>query len=161
MAGDFSTLPSTAVGGSVTLAVMAGRLRVEVDGRRWAAQSGTVASSDAGARFTMTSAGARAAFVAVRTRGFDLAPSVGADVHFVTGTGFGADANYEASGAWTAVAGGLLGRAFVTEWLALRVRAETFVPLSRPTFLVENEGAVHRPPTLGVAGSFGAEVLFL
>lgn len=161
LAAVSSTLPAAALGGSVTLAWTPGRFRIELDARRWASQSETVSTSTAGARFSMTSLGGRGCWAALRTRTFDLSPCAGADVHFVSAPGQGADVNYTASGEWTAIGGGALGRLHVSSWLALRARAEAVVPLSRPTFVVENEGFVHRPSILGAAASLGIEVLFL
>jgi hypothetical protein len=108
----------------------------------------------------MTTVGGRACWNAIRSRAVDVSPCVGADASIVTATGFGADTNYDASGAWTTVTGGALGRIPIASWLAFRARVEAFVPLSRPTFVVENTGEVHRPPTLGVATTIGAEILF-
>jgi hypothetical protein len=161
VAGDASTMPAAAVGGSLSLAWTPGRFRLEADGRRWGSQSRTITASDAGARFSMTSIGARGCWAALRTTSFDLSPCAGADVHLVSAPGYGADANYTATARWATVAGGALARVPLASWLALRARVEAFVPLSRPTFVVEGEGPVHRPPTLGAAASFGAEVLFL
>ena len=75
--------------------------------------------------------------------------------------GFGAASNYDASAAWMAATGGVLLRLPVTSWLALRADADAIVPLSRPTFVVEGDGAVHRPASLGARGAIGAELLFL
>ncbi len=161
IAGDASSLPSFAVGGAATLAFTPGRFRFEVDGYRWRSQSRSVEGSDAGARFFMTSFGGRACWAAIRATRFDAAPCVGGDFHFIDAPGYGADANYSATGTWGTVTGGLLGRFAITSWLAARARFDAFVPLSRPTFVVENEGSVHRPPTLGISASTGVEVLFL
>ncbi|MBN9162616.1 MAG: hypothetical protein BGO98_21285 [Myxococcales bacterium 68-20] len=161
LAAVSSTLPAAALGGSVTLAWTPDRARIELDVRRWASQSETVSTSAAGARFSMTSLGGRGCWAALRTHTFDLSPCAGADVHLVSAPGHGADANYAASGAWTAIGAGALGRLHITSWLALRARAEVVVPLSRPTFVVENEGFVHRPSILGAAASLGIEALFL
>jgi hypothetical protein len=108
----------------------------------------------------MTSVGARACFAALRTRFVEGSPCAGANVDFIDASGFGAQANYGANAQWTTVAGGALVRAPLGSRFALRLRAEAFVPLTRPTFVVEGQGDVHRPPTLGAAASFGAEVLF-
>jgi hypothetical protein len=161
VAGDASTLPAATAGASLTLAWAPGRLRAELDARRWASQSQTLSRSDSGARFSMTSLGGRGCWAAVRARGIELGPCGGADVHLVSAPGYGADANFSASAAWTTLAAGGLGRFELTSWLALRTRAEAFVPLTRPTFVVQNEGMVHRPPFVGAAATFGVEVLFL
>ncbi len=161
VAGDASTLPAATPGGSLTLAWSPGRLRLELDARRWSSQSQSLASSVSGARFAMTSLGARACWTTLRAGDFELAPCAGADVHLVSADGYGADANYSASAEWTTVTGGALGRFALASWLSLRARAEAFVPLSRPTFVVQNEGPVHRPPSIGAAATLGVEVLFL
>lgn len=162
IAGDVSTLPTATAGGSLTLAwAPLQRVRVELDARRWASQSQTLSTSDSGARFSMTSVGGRGCWVALRSGPLDIAPCAGADVHLVAASGYGADANFAATAEWTAVTGGGLGRFALASWLALRARAEAFAPLTRPTFVVQNEGPVHRPPVVGAAASFGVEVLFL
>jgi hypothetical protein len=136
---------------------------VELDARKWGAQSKNATESPAGARFGMTSLGARACWTALQTSSttLDVAPCVGADVHLISASGYGADTNYGASARWTTLAAGGLLRAKITSWLALRSRIEAFAALSRPTFVVENTGQVYRPPTLGAAASLGVEVLFL
>lgn len=160
-AGDASSLPAPTLGGSLTLAWTPGRFRVELDARRWISQAGSVPSSNAGARFSMTSIGGRGCWTALKAGLVDLAPCAGADGHIVAASGYGADANFAAGAEWTTVAGGALARLSLTTWLALRARGEAIVPLARPTFVVENDGPVHRPPTLGAAASLGAELLFL
>ncbi len=161
VAGDAATLPAATAGGSLTLAWARRRFRVELDARRWASQSQSLSRSDSGARFSTTSLGGRACWAALRASGLELAPCGGVDVHLVTAPGYGADANFSASAAWTTVTGGGLGRFELASWLALRARAEAFVPLTRPTFVVQNEGAVHRPSAVGAGATFGVEVLFL
>jgi hypothetical protein len=161
VAADPSTLPRGAVGGSLSVAWTPGQWRIELDARRFAAQSRTLPGSSAGADFSMTSAGARGCWNALRRGAVDVSPCAGADVHFVSASGYGAGANYDAKAQWTSAAGGALAGVAVASWLALRARLDALVPLSRPTFVVEGEGSLHRPPTLGAAASLGAEVTFL
>ena len=61
----------------------------------------------------------------------------------------------------TSAALGALGTVPLGAGFALRTRLEALLPLSRPTFIVENGGTVHQPPTLGVRGSLGVELHFL
>jgi hypothetical protein len=49
----------------------------------------------------------------------------------------------------------------LASWLALRGDVDALVPLSRPRFVVEGDGAVHKPASLGIRGAIGAEVSFL
>ncbi len=69
--------------------------------------------------------------------------------------------NYDAKGAWMSAAAGALVRLPIASWFALRADADAVVPLSRPRFVVEGDGAVHRPSALGVRAGIGAELLFL
>ncbi len=159
-AADPTTLPSPALGGGGSVAWTPGALRIEAGAAAWTAQSRTVPGSTAGARFSMTSLGAGACHAIVR-RSVDLAPCLGASLHLVSASGFGATDNYDASARWVSADGGALARMPVGAWLALRVRADALVPLSRPTFAVENEGIVHRAPPIGLRASVGAELTFL
>lgn len=159
-ATDTVTLPSAALGGSVTVAWTPGRARIELDARRWAAQSTTVAGSTAGARFTVTSLGARGCW-AMLTGNFELGPCAGADAQLVSAPGFGADTNHAPDASWASLTGGALARLPLATWVSLRARAEAAMPLARPTFIVENTGQVFRPAAVGVAASLGLEAHFL
>jgi hypothetical protein len=97
----------------------------------------------------------------VKAGPFEGAPCGGAALAFVDASGFGAQTNYAASARWVDVAGGALARVKVARWLALRATVEVTAPLSRPTFVVEGEGDVHRPAAFGGAASLGAEALIL
>jgi hypothetical protein len=157
---DATTLPSAALGGGASLAWTPSDLRIEATGTMWSGQSRTLDQSTAGARFTMTSLAADACYTLLHGS-FELAPCAGASVQFVSAKGFGATANYDASARWPALDGGLLARAPISSWLALRARVDGLAPLSRPSFEVENEGVVHKPPPLGIRASLGAELNFL
>jgi hypothetical protein len=159
VAGDASTLPSPAVGAAASLSFTTGRLRVELGARRWASQSAALTTADAGARFTMTSAGLRSCWTVLRAGPFEGSPCVGADLAFVDAAGYGAQTNYAATARWFDAAVGALARMKLARWLALRATLEVVVPLSRPTFVVEGEGDVHRPPAVGGVASLGAEAL--
>jgi hypothetical protein len=165
VAADASSLPLPTLGGSLTLAWTAGHARAELDVRRWAPQSRTLDPFSAGARFSMTSLGARGCWVALGGAGaaLDVSACTGADVHFVSAPAYGVDPSYDASARWLAVAGGALARFSVATWLKLRTRVEAYVPLSRPTFVLEGGGAgpLHQPSALGAGGSLGIELLFL
>ena len=158
-ATDAATLPSPAVGGLLSLAWTPGHARVELDGSAWTVQSQNVSASEAGARFTMNGIDARGCYAVVKSI-VEVSPCAGAGMHFVSARGHGATTNFEQSARWSSVDGAILLRLPVTPFLALRARADAFVPLTRPTFVVENEGLVHRAPIFGFRGSLGAEVNF-
>jgi hypothetical protein len=159
-ATDATTLPGAALGGGGSLAWTPGSLRIEASASRFAGQAQTLDASTAGARFSMTSVGAGACYTVLRGA-LELAPCGGGSMHWVSAEGFGATANYDASARWAAVDAGLLARAPLTSWLALRARADGLVPLGRPSFEVENEGVVHKPPPLGIRAALGVELNFL
>jgi len=159
-ATDGTTLPSAALGGRVGLAWTPGRTRLELTGSLFSAQSKTTASTQAGGRFTLFVAAARGCW-ALLQGAFELSPCAGIDLQSVSAKGFGASQNYDASGAWVSAAGGALVRVPLTSWLAVRADADALVPLSRPTFVVEGDGAVHRPSSIGARAGIGAELLFL
>jgi hypothetical protein len=160
LAGDTATLPSAAAGGALSLAWYTGPLRLELEARRWLSQSRTDDAFAAGARFSMTSIGARGCWAAAAGESFDLGPCGGADVHMISAPGYGVEPDYDASAEWTALAAGAQGRLFVASWLALRARLEAAIPLSRPIFVLEGGGPLHQPAALGGAAGIGAELLF-
>jgi hypothetical protein len=161
-AGDSATLPSPALGASFTLGWRRGRAGIELDVRTWAAQTHTLDFWAAGARFTRLSIGGRGCWSAWRSGagGVDLAACAGADVERVNAPGRGVDPSYEASAEWVAVAAGGLARFVLAPWLALRTRLEGSAPLSRPDFVIQGAGSLHRPAFLSAAGSFGVELSF-
>ncbi len=159
-ATDGTTLPSAALGGRVGLAWTPGRGRIEVAGSFFSSQSKTTATSTAGARFNLLDAGARGCW-ALLQGAVELSPCAGIDVQSVSAKGFGATQNYDANGTWVSAAGGALIQVPLASWFALRADADAIVPLSRPTFVVEGDGAVHRPSSIGARAGIGAELLFL
>jgi hypothetical protein len=157
---DATTLPSPAVGGRAGLAWTPGRARLALAGSYFSSQSKTTDTSSAGAAFTLLAAGARGCWAILRGD-VEISPCAGADLQMVSAKGFGATTNYDASAAWISATGGGLVRVPVTSWLALRGEADALVPLSRPRFVVEGDGAVHKPAAIGVFAAIGAELLFL
>ena len=65
------------------------------------------------------------------------------DASFVSAPGFGAQANYDRSAAWATLAGGVLVRAKLTPWLALRadtVREEAAILRAAEHALAAHDG---------------------
>ena len=159
-ATDGTTMPAAALGGRVGLAWTPGRARVEIVGAFFSAQSKTTATSAAGARFNLLVAGVRGCF-ALLQGAVELSPCVGVDLQTMSAKGFGATQNYDANGAWMSAAGGGLVRVPLASWFALRADVDAIAPFSRPTFVVEGDGAVHRPSAIGARAGIGAELLVL
>jgi hypothetical protein len=160
LAGDAATLPAPTMGGAAAIAWTPGRLRLEAGGAFYAGQSRTTDQSPAGADLRLLVAGARGCWAVVRSV-VEIAPCAGSDLNVLTAKGFGAPENYDTSAAWASGSAGALLRVPVASWLALRGQADFVVPFARPRFVVEGEGAIHRPAPSGLRGALGAELLFL
>lgn len=160
LATDATSLPAPAVGGRAGVAWTPDAARIELAGTYYSYQSKTTDTSQAGAKLTLLTAGARGCWALLRGP-VELSPCAGADLDIVRASGFGARANYDASAAWISAAAGALVRVPVGSWLALRAHADATAPLARPRFVVEGDGAVHQPSTFGLRGAIGAELLFL
>ncbi len=160
LVADTATLPSPALGGRAHLAWTPGRARLGVSGGYFAGQSKATGSSAAGATLSLVTAGARACWAVARTA-VELAPCVGGDVQIMKASGYGAEANFDASALWLAATAGALVRLPVTAGFAIRADIDAVVPLARPRFIVEGDGAVHKPANLGLRAGIGAELLFL
>lgn len=158
---DTATLPVVAVGGALSVGWTPGRARVELETRVLASQSATLEASQAGADFSVLTFGARGCFAVVHGGSLEVSPCAGADVHFGSAAGYGARTNFDASARWTALTGGVLLRAPLASWLAVRARADLAVPLARPDFVVQNEGSVHRPAAAAALVTAGLEANFL
>jgi len=161
LTSDASTLPSAAVGGAAFFAWTPGRARVEAAASFFASQSKTTGISSAGAALSLFVIGARGCYAIVKTSAIELSPCGGVDFSFVGASGFGAAANYDASARWASATAGLLVRVPVTSYFAVRAQVDGNVPFSRPTFVVDGEGDVHRPSALGARGGIGLELDFL
>ena len=150
-------LPGLGTAGGASLAWTPGRLRVAVDGALHGVQSGMIAGSSSGARFALRNLGAGvcAGFSAGPT---SLAPCAGAVLFDVSAHGTGVDASYDAGASWLAVAAGGRASLPLRDAVALVASADALVPLSRPTFVVEGEGTVHRPAALGARAGIGVEL---
>lgn len=166
-AGNVGVLPKLGAGGAVSLAWTPGRLRIEADGKLFGAQTPSITAGSA--RFSLKGIGGRACFAVLRGSSFDVAPCVGFGVEILGAEGVRTPEIRSGTEILGSFGAGGLGRVFLTSWLALRGRVEAIVPLSRPNFIVQEsqngvttgQFSVFKPPTIGAAGYFGAEVLFL
>ncbi len=159
--GDALTLPSPALGGRVGVAWTPNRARIELAGSYFAGQSKTTETTAAGADLTLLTVGARGCWAFLRSA-IELSPCIGADLQRIQARGYGAlTSNYDTDVAWFSAAAGALARVPVTRWLALRADADLVVPLSSLQFVVEADGVVHDPTSIGIRGGIGAEVFFL
>lgn len=163
--GNAGGLPKFGVGGELSLAWTPWRFRFEAEGRLLGGQHEDASGSTVGARFSRKELGGRGCFAVLRGSSFDVAPCLGMTAVFMSADG-DSDPSLRVTGVsqskvWAAFDGAVFGRYLLTNWLALRARFEVDVPLYNPSFEVKDQGKVFEPPTIGAAGTFGAEVLFL
>ncbi len=90
----------------------------------------------------------------------EVGPCLGFELGRLHASGSGVSSPGEGSTLWAAVLGGGVGTYRVFEHLALVVRLGAAVPLLRPSFVLENVGAVFRPPAVTARGSGGIEWIF-
>jgi hypothetical protein len=152
---DAATLPSPALGAQIGIGAKLGaRMRIEVEWMYYTSQSKTSATSNAGASFALWNVGARVCGAVVQAP-VEISPCVGADAHNVQASGFGGKTNEDTSAIWTSGVGGVLVRWPVASWLALRAHVEASLAATRPRFIVEGDGPLHRPSALGARSGIG------
>lgn len=163
--GNAGGLPKLGTGGALSLAWTPWRVRVEAEGKLFIGQTDNVPGLAVSADFALKEIGGRGCFVVVRGASFDVAPCLGMAARIMTANGRDSDAlqvtGSSTTRVWATFEPGLMGRIFLTNWLAMRARVDLDIPLYQPDFRVTNQGRVFQPPRIGAEGNFGAEVLFL
>lgn len=141
---DVGTLPGAAIGAEIFAGIRVPPLRVEVAGAFWAPQRESVGSSNAGGELTLLSGVAHGCLLPVLGR-FELGGCIGAGVDSMSATAFGPIVASRGSGAWAVVAGEARVGVSLLPWLALHAGLGLHVPVTRPSFVIEGVGQVHRP----------------
>jgi hypothetical protein len=90
----------------------------------------------------------------------EVGPCVGVELGRLHASGFGVSNPGEGSTLWAAVQGGGVLSVRIVSRLALVLRLGATAPLLRPSFVLENVGAVYRPPAVTARGSGGVELIF-
>jgi hypothetical protein len=157
---DFGTLPSAAIGAELLVALRLPPIRIEIAGAIWGPQKQSIGGGGAGGELTLVSGVAQGCFLPLIAR-IELGGCIGAGVDGMGADAFGPIARAHGSGAWTVVAGeGNMGFS-VLPWLAIRGGIGVHVPLTRPSFVIQGLGQVHRPSSLSGRQSLTLEVRFL
>ena len=164
-AADAGSLPKLGAGAALTLAWTPWRLRIEAEGKLLGGQTANVSGKPVSANFGLKQIGGRGCFVVAKNASFDVAPCVGMGAAIMSADGMPNEA-LRVTGAsttkvWASFEGGVIGRYFFANWLALRARAAAVVPLYQYDFRVDGQGRVFQSPRIGADATFGAEVLFL
>ena len=157
---DFGTLPSVAIGGGLVAALRVPPLRFEIAGAIWAPQRQSVAGTTSGGDLTLASGVAGACLLPAIGR-FELGGCAGVGVDSMTATAFGPIVASHGSGAWMVLAGEARAGVSLLPWLALHGGFGLEIPVTRPSFVIEGVGQVHRPAPVSGRQSLTLEVRFL
>jgi hypothetical protein len=165
LALDSGSLPNLGVGANLALGVQVRGLRVELDGTFWGGQTASAAKGPGGADFQLWSGSLRAAYLFGFGR-FSLGPLLDGGFERVGAQGI----NGTLKDTYTTEVWGVLGLGGLVLFrpiphFALRLLAEGELPLSRPTFYVQNpkplgEETVYRPSAVLGRAMLGVEVDF-
>lgn len=157
---DTGSLPATAAGGTISVAWTPGRFRLEGLGAFYGSQTRTTDAGNAGADLSLLVFGGRVCW-AVLTQPVEIAPCLGGAASLLSATGFGAkEENFDTGARWATGTAGAQIRFPIAPWVAIRGGVDALAAITRPRFVVEGEGAVHRPSALGLRAHLGAELLF-
>jgi hypothetical protein len=157
---DGGLLPGVGLGPALAVAWQPSRLRLDATFTALLPRSATtVARPSEGADFFALEGLARGC-VAVTERALDVLPCAGAGAAWISAHGFGSDSPSNGQATVGLVTVGALGTARIGDRFSLRIGGEGIMPLARPSFVIDPAGAVHRPPSVALQGSLGAELHF-
>ncbi len=158
---DVGLLPSPAPGGEARVAVAIGWATFVAGGALFASQSASRDGSPSkGGRFTLLAASLRGCAGAPVTPALRANACVGVEVDRIHGEGFGVTSPNAVSKVWLAPRAGA-ELTWRPVWrFAITAGGDAVAPLDRPTFALENVGAVHRPSPLGFRAALGLAIAF-
>lgn len=90
----------------------------------------------------------------------ELGPCTGVETGTVFGSGFGVDLPGQGKGLWLAARGMLRATYRVFPRLGTRLQAGVALPLSRPTYVLDNVGTVYRANFIALRGGLALEAYF-
>jgi hypothetical protein len=160
---DLGTLPHLAVATEVTLGIVIGAARLELEGSGWGAENAEPHVE--GTRLQLWEAHARGCFRGRVAARLEVDPCLAAGVAYVTSNGFDeSSTKNDASTAWPEAEAGVVARLAVFGPVGLRAGFFAEVPFARPMFyFVDAAGAdtlLHRPSAFAGRGALGVEVAF-
>ncbi len=159
VAGSYGPLPrfGVAVGGLVGVRIGPGRIEVHAI---WEAPQRAQADDvDAGADLDLWAVGPRGCY-APRWRTLEVPVCAGAEIGSMRARGYGLSVSRRAHATWAAVTGGAALLWVPLRWIAVGGGVDAVVPLTRPSFVIDDVGQVHRPRPAGVRIHAGIEVRF-
>lgn len=155
---DVGTMPAVAWGLDAALGWRGQRAWLEAGGALFLDQEQQNARG-IGGDFSLVSGAVRAG-VAWSWGHVRLGPTTGLGLHHMAARSAGATTPGRGTFLWLSPAAGLRFTWLFTRNVSFTWNTEALVHLSRPAFLVENEGIVHRPATASVRGFAAIDVHF-
>lgn len=135
-------------------------LRFELHGAYYLPQSTSFDGMETlGARFKLLTFGACVCRI-WSFAGLALGPCLGAEVHWMKGSGAGGMPSLSGSTSWWGPSLRLLGRVRIVEALGIRLVVEGMLPMSRPRFVFQDVGELHRVSEIALQALLGPEVRF-
>lgn len=159
VAGSYGPLPHFGVAVGGLLGVRIGPGRIEVHAIWEAPQTAHASGVDAGARLDLWAVGPRGCY-APRWRTLEVPVCAGAEIGSMRGDGIGLSVSRRARATWAAVTGGAALLWVPLRWIAVGGGVDGVVALTRPSFVIDDVGTVHRPRPAGVRIHAGIEVRF-
>lgn len=155
---DGGTLPSAAPGISGALAVVRGRLRVEL-GVTYLFPRRAMIAAESGGDIALLSAGLRGCAI-LRHGAIEPRLCGAVEGGAMTGTGVGVVSPTDGASPWWGLFGGAVLAWGVSPRLSLHLGVDAGLTLASPDFVIDNVGEVHRPSRALVRGALGAEWRF-
>lgn len=158
---DSSMLPSLAAGARLGLQGSYGWGRLELRGALAFENEASIANRAAGARYRFFALGVLPGAQVFSRGPVSLDLLAGGQWVRMLGSSFGVSQVADGGTSLAVLDAAAVARFELFSWLVLRAEIDGWVPLTRPSFLVEGLGALHRVPAISLqAGLSAAVVLF-
>lgn len=160
LGADAGSLPGVSFGFGATAALLVGAQRIELGiAARPASKASLPGRPTAGGAVDLLAGWAGTCRSLLRSP-LALGPCVALEVGRLHAAGFGVSEPGQAERPWVAASAGALLVWAPYGRLGLTLRADLVVPLTRPTFVIEDLGPVHRPGDVAGRASLGLEYAF-
>jgi hypothetical protein len=156
---DVGTLPKIAGSVGAAAAFLYGPQRFELSAGAWLGRSVDISPYGAGGTVSLI-AGTAATCRNLLTGRVELGPCIGIELGRLHASGYGVSSPDEAATLWAALKAGAAVSWFPVPQAALVLRLDAAVPLSRPRFVLDGVGPVHRISAVAGRAAAGAEMRF-
>jgi hypothetical protein len=157
---DTASLPAVAASLALSGSFVYGAQRFEIGLGYYPSRKGTVPARPGTGGYVDLFTGSVGTCRHFGSEAIEVGPCVGVELGRLHASGFGVSSPGEGSTLWAAASlGGVLSLRLISN-LALVLRLGAAAPLLRPSFVLENVGAVYRPPPVTARGSGGVELIF-